>query len=222
MQVQVHTDATIQGGDSLETWAHEEINTKLARLKEHVVRVEVFLTGVDALKATGGPGKKCVLETRANGRPPVAVNAEAEKVKDAFNAALEKLRRARIKTQFTLSLLNGGQQLIIATALVLMLWRATQGVASGELTLGDLVMVNAFMIQLYIPLNFLGVLYRESKQSLTDLDRMFTLLEREREVADAPNATALRLSGARGRSRRRSRAGGGRGGRRSGFRRGGR
>ena len=113
-----------------------------------------------------------------------------------YDEALEKLRRARIKTQFTLSLLNGGQQLIIATALVLMLWRATQGVASGELTLGDLVMVNAFMIQLYIPLNFLGVLYREIKQSLTDLDRMFTLLEREREVADAPNATALRLSGA--------------------------
>ena len=113
-----------------------------------------------------------------------------------YDEALEKLRRARIKTQFTLSLLNGGQQLIIATALVLMLWRATQGVASGQLTLGDLVMVNAFMIQLYIPLNFLGVLYREIKQSLTDLDRMFTLLEREREVADAPNATALRLSGA--------------------------
>ena len=113
-----------------------------------------------------------------------------------YDEALEKLRRARIKTQFTLSLLNGGQQLIIATALVLMLWRATQGVANGSLTLGDLVMVNAFMIQLYIPLNFLGVLYREIKQSLTDLDRMFTLLEREREVADAPDATALRLSGA--------------------------
>lgn len=94
MQVQVHTDATIQGGDSLEAWAHEEINTKLARLKEYVVRVEVFLTAVDALKSTGGPGKKCVLETRANGRPPIAVNAEAEKVKDAFNAALEKLLRA--------------------------------------------------------------------------------------------------------------------------------
>ena len=94
MQVQVHTDATIQGGDSLEAWAHEEINTKLARLKEYVVRVEVFLTGVAARKATGGPGKKCVLETRANGRPPIAVNAEAEKVNDAFNAALEKLRRA--------------------------------------------------------------------------------------------------------------------------------
>lgn len=94
MQVQVHTDSTIQGGDTLEAWVREEVNTKLSRLKENVVRVEVFLTGVDALKATGGPGKKCVMETRANGRQPVAVNAEAEKVKDAFNAALEKLRRA--------------------------------------------------------------------------------------------------------------------------------
>ena len=59
------------------------------------------------------------------------------------------------------------------------------------MTLGDLVMVNAFMIQLYIPLNFLGVIYREIKQSLTDLDKMFTLLEREREVADAPGAKPL-------------------------------
>ena len=75
-------------------WAQEEINSKMARLKEYVVRVEVFLTGVDALKTTGGPGKRCVLETRATGRPPIAVNAEAEKVKDAFNAAIEKLRRA--------------------------------------------------------------------------------------------------------------------------------
>ena len=72
----------------------EEINTKMARLKEYVVRVEVFLTGVDALKSTGGPGKRCVLETRATGRPPIAVNAEAEKVKDAFSGAIEKLRRA--------------------------------------------------------------------------------------------------------------------------------
>jgi ABC-type transport system involved in Fe-S cluster assembly fused permease/ATPase subunit len=76
-----------------------------------------------------------------------------------------------------------------------MLWRATHGVVDGRMTLGDLVMINAFMIQLYIPLNFLGVLYREIKQSLTDLDRMFTLLEKEREVADAPNAPALQLSG---------------------------
>jgi ABC-type transport system involved in Fe-S cluster assembly fused permease/ATPase subunit len=87
-------------------------------------------------------------------------------------------------------LLNTGQQLIIAVGLVAMLWRATQGVVDGRMTLGDLVMVNAFMIQLYIPLNFLGVIYREIKQSLTDLDKMFTLMDREREVADAPGAAA--------------------------------
>jgi ATP-binding cassette subfamily B protein len=68
-------------------------------------------------------------------------------------------------------------------------------VVDGRLTLGDLVMVNAFMIQLYIPLNFLGVIYREIKQSLTDLDRMFTLMDREREVADAPGARPLALGG---------------------------
>ena len=94
MQVQVHADDSIQGGESLAQWVQEEINTKMARLKEYVVRVEVFLTGVDALKSTGGPGKRCVLETRATGRPPIAVNAEAEKVKDAFSGAIEQLRRA--------------------------------------------------------------------------------------------------------------------------------
>ncbi len=112
-----------------------------------------------------------------------------------YDESLERLRRARLKSQTTLSLLNTGQQLIIATALVAMLWRATQGVVDGRLTLGDLVMVNAFMIQLYIPLNFLGVIYREIKQSLTDLDRMFTLMDREREVADAPGARPLALGG---------------------------
>ncbi|WP_137920879.1 ABC transporter ATP-binding protein/permease [Hydrogenophaga sp. 2FB] len=113
-----------------------------------------------------------------------------------YDAALEKLRRARIKSQTTLSMLNAGQQVVIAVALVLMLWRATQGVVSGELTLGDLVMVNAFMIQLYIPLGFLGVLYREIKQSLTDLEKMFVLLEKEREIADVPGAQPLALHGA--------------------------
>jgi ATP-binding cassette, subfamily B, heavy metal transporter len=112
-----------------------------------------------------------------------------------YNDGLEKLRLARIKSQTTLSMLNTGQQLVIATALVLMLWRATQGVADGHMTLGDLVMVNAFMIQLYIPLGFLGVLYREIKQSLTDLDKMFVLLEKEREIADVPGAPDLALDG---------------------------
>ncbi len=112
-----------------------------------------------------------------------------------YDESLQRLRRARLKSQTSLSLLNAGQQLIISVALVAMLWRATQGVVDGQMTLGDLVMINAFMIQLYIPLNFLGVLYREIKQSLTDLDRMFNLLEKEREVADAPQAPALNLQG---------------------------
>ena len=112
-----------------------------------------------------------------------------------YDESLQRLRRARLKSQTSLSLLNAGQQLIISVALVAMLWRATQGVVDGQMTLGDLVMINAFMIQLYIPLNFLGVLYREIKQSLTDLDRMFNLLEKEREVADAPHAPALHLQG---------------------------
>ena len=112
-----------------------------------------------------------------------------------YDESLQRLRRARLKSQTSLSLLNTGQQLIISVALVAMLWRATQGVIDQRMTLGDLVMINAFMIQLYIPLNFLGVLYREIKQSLTDLDRMFTLLEKEREVADVLQAPALHLSG---------------------------
>ena len=111
-----------------------------------------------------------------------------------YDENLERLRKAALKSQTTLSLLNTGQQLIIATALVAMLWRATTGVVEGRMTLGDLVMVNAFMIQLYIPLNFLGVIYREIKQALTDLDKMFTLLERNREVDDVADAKPLNVT----------------------------
>lgn len=114
---------------------------------------------------------------------------------DRYDASLQRLRSARLKAQTTLSMLNTGQQVIIAVGLVAMLWRAASGVAEGRLTLGDLVMVNAYMIQLYIPLNFLGVLYREIKQSLTDLDKMFTLMDKEREVADRAGAQPLRSAG---------------------------
>jgi len=110
-----------------------------------------------------------------------------------YDENLKRYRAAAVKSQTTLSMLNTGQQLIIAAGLVAMLWRATQGVVDGRMTLGDLVMVNAFMIQLYIPLGFLGVLYREIKQSLTDLSKMFNLMEREREIADQPGAPALSL-----------------------------
>jgi ABC-type transport system involved in Fe-S cluster assembly fused permease/ATPase subunit len=110
-----------------------------------------------------------------------------------YDETLQRYERAILKSQASLSLLNIGQSVIIATAVTLMVWRATVGVVEGSMTLGDLVLVNGFMIQLYIPLNFLGVLYREIKQSLTDLDRMFSLLEVNREIRDAADASPLQL-----------------------------
>ena len=110
-----------------------------------------------------------------------------------YDEGLQRFERAAVRSQNSLSLLNTGQSLIIATAVTLMLWRATQGVIAGTMTLGDLVLVNAFMIQLYIPLNFLGVIYRELKQSLADIERMFALLDQHREVADGPASTDLRI-----------------------------
>ncbi len=115
-----------------------------------------------------------------------------------YDDTLQRYERARLKSQASLTLLNSGQSLIIAATVTLMIWRATLGVAEGRMTIGDLVLVNAFMIQLYIPLNFLGVLYREIKQSLTDLERMFSLLDANREVADAPDARPLALTHAQG------------------------
>jgi len=108
-----------------------------------------------------------------------------------YDNQLVKWEAAQVKSQVSLSLLNMGQSAIIATAVTLIMWRATAGVMDRSMTVGDIVLVNAFMIQLYIPLNFLGVLYREIRQSLTDIERMFVLLNENREVADAPNARPL-------------------------------
>jgi len=110
-----------------------------------------------------------------------------------YDENLMRYQAAAVKSQKSLALLNLGQQTIIATGLVMILWRATIGVVNGTMTLGDLVLVNTLMIQLYIPLNFLGVIYREIKQSLTDMDRMFSLLNTEREIADSPNAKPLHI-----------------------------
>ncbi|MGE5337952.1 MAG: ABCB family ABC transporter ATP-binding protein/permease [Gemmatimonadota bacterium] len=113
-----------------------------------------------------------------------------------YDTTLAAQERAAIKSQQSLNILNIGQQLIIAIGLTLMLWRAAAGVASGAMTIGDLVLVNGFMLQLYVPLNFLGVIYREIKQALTDMDRMFRLLDAHREIADAPDAQPLAIAGA--------------------------
>ncbi len=105
-----------------------------------------------------------------------------------YDVNLKKYAEAAIKSQKSLAFLNFGQQTIIVVSLVFILGLASKGVASGKMTIGDLVLVNVLMIQLYIPLNFLGVLYREMKQSLTDIDKMFNLLETDQEIADEPNA----------------------------------
>ena len=108
-----------------------------------------------------------------------------------YDEGLQRYEKAAVRSQTSLTLLNTGQSLIIAIAVTLILWRATLGVIGCTMTLGDLVLVNAFMIQLYIPLNFLGVIYREIKQSLADMEKMFSLLDQHREVADAPSAQPL-------------------------------
>lgn len=113
-----------------------------------------------------------------------------------YDEGLKSYENAAVRSQTSLSILNTGQSLIIATAVTLILWRATEGVIAGTMTLGDLVLVNAFMIQLYIPLNFLGVIYREIKQSLADMERLFSLLDQNREVADSLDAKALATHGA--------------------------
>jgi len=110
-----------------------------------------------------------------------------------YDENLLRYQAAAVKSQKTLAFLNLGQQIIIAVGLMLILWRATVGVVDGTMTLGDLVLVNTLMIQLYIPLNFLGVIYREIKQSLTDMDRMFSLLNTDKEIADSPDARSLQV-----------------------------
>ena len=113
-----------------------------------------------------------------------------------YDENLRRYREAAIKSQRSLAFLNAGQQTIIALGLIIILWLATNEVVHGLMTIGDLVLVNVLMIQLYIPLNFLGVIYREIKQALTDMDRMFHLLETDREIADVPGATTIQIADA--------------------------
>jgi ATP-binding cassette subfamily B protein len=113
-----------------------------------------------------------------------------------YDESMQRWEKAAVKSQTSLSTLNVGQSLIIAVAVTLIMWRATVGVVSGRMTVGDLVLVNAFMIQLYIPLNFLGVIYREIKQALADMERLFGLIEEHAEIRDRPGARPLGVAGA--------------------------
>jgi ATP-binding cassette subfamily B protein len=108
-----------------------------------------------------------------------------------YDEQLNKFINAQIKNQVSLSGLNTGQAAIIAVGVTAMMWQAATRVTAGEMTIGDIVLVNAFLIQLYIPLNFLGVIYRELRQALTDIERMFGLMHENREIADAPDALTL-------------------------------
>ena len=108
-----------------------------------------------------------------------------------YDESLKSYQKAAILSQKTLAALNLGQQVIITVGLVLIIWRAATGVVDGSMTLGDLVLVNTLMLQLYIPLNFLGVVYREFKQSTADIDRMFGLLNENEEIADSAMAQPL-------------------------------
>ena len=113
---------------------------------------------------------------------------------DRYDSNLKKWETAAIKNQTSLSLLNVGQGTIITIGMTALLILAADGVAKGEMTIGDLVLVNAYLLQLFIPLNFLGIVYREIKHSLADMEKMFSLLANEADVQDKPGAPALAVT----------------------------
>ena len=113
-----------------------------------------------------------------------------------YDKNLQRYEAAATKSETSLGILNSAQSVVIAMAVTLLMWRASEGIVERKLTLGDLVMVNALLIQLYIPLNFLGVMYREIRQALTDMEKMFRLLGENKEIQDKPSAQPLAVSGA--------------------------
>ena len=112
-----------------------------------------------------------------------------------YDETLQSWEKAAVRNQTSLSLLNIGQGAVIAAGVTILMLMAGQGVVRGTMSIGDLVLVNAFLIQLYMPLHFLGFVYREIRHSLADMERMFGLLERHTEVSDVPDARELKVSG---------------------------
>jgi len=114
-----------------------------------------------------------------------------------YDSAMAGYEQAAIKTNYSLAFLNFGQSLLITAGLVAVMVMAAIGVQKGTLTVGDFVMVNAYMIQITVPLNFLGTVYREIRQALVDMGQMFGLLEQPAEITDKPGATELKVTGGR-------------------------
>lgn len=112
-----------------------------------------------------------------------------------YDVALAKFETASVRSQSSLAMLNVGQSLIISAGLVIVLIMAGQGVVDGRFTIGEFVLVNSLLIQIYMPLNFLGFVYREIKQSLVDMEKMFTMIRKESDINDAPDAVALDING---------------------------
>ncbi|RFC37114.1 MAG: ATP-binding cassette, subfamily B [Candidatus Nitrotoga sp. SPKER] len=110
-----------------------------------------------------------------------------------YDEHMSKWETSAVKNQTSLATLNSGQSAIIAIGMIALMLLASNGVVNGELTLGDLVLINVFMLQLYIPLHFLGFVYREIKHSLVDMEKMFRLLDENREIQDAPDAVVLKV-----------------------------
>jgi ATP-binding cassette subfamily B protein len=111
-----------------------------------------------------------------------------------FDAAMQRYEIAAVKTYASLGVLNTGQALIFTVGMTIVMWLSARGVIAGTHSIGDFVMINAMLIQLYMPLNFMGMVYREIKQGLVDLETMFSLLEEEAEVRDKPGAKPLVVS----------------------------
>ena len=112
-----------------------------------------------------------------------------------YDVAMRGYARAALKTAYSLAFLNFGQSLVITAGLVAVMVMAAIGVQAGQLTVGDFVMVNAYMIQITVPLNFLGTVYREIRQSLVDMGEMFDLIEQDPDVTDRPGAGELQVKG---------------------------
>ncbi|MHC9237813.1 ABCB family ABC transporter ATP-binding protein/permease [Pseudooceanicola sp. 502str34] len=121
-------------------------------------------------------------------------NAEQREI-GRYDSAMAGYERAALMTSYSLSFLNFGQSLLITTGLVIVMIMAAIGVENGQLTVGDFVMVNAYMLQITTPLNFLGSVYREIRQALVDMGQMFHLLEQPAEIEDKPDAKPLKVTG---------------------------